>query len=83
MSSEVALNVPQAVGKRSESIKELMEEMDGSFLGKERSCIMRSLDELGFGTSPIGEVAKGPMRASNSAGRKPREYLPASCSDWI
>lgn len=68
MSFAVSLNVPQAVGKSSGLTKELTEGQEGSERGKERSWIMRSLVELGLGTSPRGEVMKWPMRACSSSG---------------
>lgn len=56
--STVEEKVPQAVGKSSELMKELMEGVEGLFRGNERSCIIRSFEEFGLGTKPKGDVAK-------------------------
>lgn len=62
---EVMSKVPQAVGKSSESIWELMEATVLFWRGKERSW-MRRKEEASLGTRPSGEVQNGPMSASSS-----------------
>jgi hypothetical protein len=66
--AEVLSNVPQAVGKSSALIAALTERKLGSPLGYDMSWIIRNLSELGLGTRPRGEVRKGPMTRSRSAG---------------
>jgi len=70
MRSTVAEKVPHAVGKSSESMKELTDRVFGSFRGKDRSWIIRKPAGPGFGMRPSGEVMKKPIKASRSVGVK-------------
>ena len=63
--SLMSLKVPQSQVKRVGSIPSLIDEIKGSFLGKERSWMtLRSEVEPTLGTVPNGEVRKGPIRNS-------------------
>ena len=76
----VCSNVPQAVGKSSESMREFTDGTEPGSRGYDMSCTSRILSECGFVTSPRGDVRKGPMIVSSSVGVNAQEYLPAACS---
>ena len=64
---QVSSKVPHLVGKSLELIPELTDGMSPD-RGYDMSWISCQLSELGLGTRPSGEVWKGPMMSSNSAG---------------
>jgi hypothetical protein len=61
MSFAVLWKVPHNVGKSLEFISALTDMMEGLFLGIDMSWMSCSLDECGLGTSPSGDVWKGPI----------------------
>lgn len=71
--SQTSRNVPQSHGKSSELISALTDWCNGSFRGKDRSCIIRRSPGVSdFGTVPSGEERNGPMMDS----RRDREKGP-------
>jgi len=61
MSSAVLSKEPQDIGKLSEFTPAFTDMILGSFLGNNMSWTSRSLLECGLGTSPSGDVRKGPI----------------------
>lgn len=57
---------PHRVGKSSAFIPALTDVQLGFLRGKDRSCIMRNEEVPGLGTSPSGDVRKGPIMDSSS-----------------
>lgn len=63
-----AVKDAQNVGKSPESTPALTDVMLGLFLGNDMSWTTWSLFECGLGTSPSGDVQKGPVMDSNMSG---------------
>jgi hypothetical protein len=61
-----------------------MEDSVGSFLGKDKSCIiLRSEESSDLGTVPSGDVRKGPIKNSSLEREKGPEYRRNDSSLWI